>query len=672
MEPFRESLQTPTPFTDKDWEHLRPKLQAQADIARKCKNREQVADETSKPGSKEAPKLNTSGNIKERWESLQAPIRKDLSAYVDELLRVAWDDGRAINSQTASRFAADALVYARHRYATDNPEKTQPGSAFQLLLHNMKWLFENKVKPLTEVAHGVRDLFRCAECGHESKAFAFEGLIQHFKAKHTQDFGTNELGGVTWYSSLWPEKPPFRHSPDPDKSRKDLGTPFQAKQAAPVGGQAKQKQYKSYERPAQTLYQPVPGPYGFPPTSPGFYPAAHGPLGGYYTPTQYRSLATSPAFSQTSGYHPPSHYPYIGQTSPFDGHGPPFSQNPQTPVSSAGPWAMSPGYLPGQHSFAPSPAPSQPSFLQVQMDEVGGISQEIWQALDKIKLIPPSVRMYVIIQHVVSRFRNRFSNEPNLDLFFQCLESHPLMQLMKSANGLACKVCVLEKESREEGHSHAFPLTGGERKLYSFYYLLMHFKNVHVETKLALENAQSTDDPEEIKRLDWKEDMIELPDDQHIASLRRVPGMNDPKAIQILKEVFPSQLEDNIYAHGAGHNQHGYVSQGHAISKPSQGSSISQQVGSGHRDPSTAQDLVKTEPDYSHTNVYSYPATSNNREDEYDPRWPSGQDSSPQRALGRGHPEPSILLVSLHGIHVVHCLGVSVADVGSTRELPGI
>ena len=136
----------------------------------------------------------------------------------------------------------------------------------------------------------------------------------------------------------------------------------------------------------------------------------------------------------------------------------------------------------------------------MQKDAVAKIAREVWDTLLAVKQIPPSVRSYVIIQHVVARFKEQYSNEPNIDLFSQCVGEHVLMQPMKNANGLACKVCVLENESREEGHSYAFTLSSGERKLYSFNTLLWHFKQVHVETKLALDQAVAGDDVADPKK----------------------------------------------------------------------------------------------------------------------------------------------------------------------------
>ena len=627
LEPFKASILIARPLTDSDWDLLKSKLQTEVDSVQRRIGADFATHVTSNTATTDQPGSDAANSIKRRWEALQAPIRDALSRYVDDLIRTTWVEGREINAHTAPRFAADALVYARARYAAENPKKMQAGSAFQLGLHNMKWLFEQKIKPLTETAHGTRELFRCAECGHESRTFAFEGLIQHYKAKHTKDFGEYEVGGVAWYESLWPEKPPFQCIFGPASPRNRLPTPLQLGQVSTQSNQAN-SQYNN--RPAHTLYQPVPGPYGVPPTSPGFYQNVHGSLGGYYTPTpQYPSVATSPAFSQTSGYNPPGRHPYLGPATPFDGQGSQLGQHPQTPVSS-GPWSFSPGYVGTQVPYAPSPAQNQPSFLHVQMDEVASITREIWSALDRIKLIPPSVRIYVTIQHIVSRFRKRFSNDPNLDLFFQCVESHPCMTFMRDANGLACRVCVLENESREEGHSHAFPLTGGERKLYNFYFLLMHFKNVHVETRLARENAESQDDPQGLTRLDWKEDMIELPDDALIANLEDKPGMNS-QALQILKEVFPHLIGDEVQK-SLSYPQNQPTSHVGTMGAFRQDMSVVEQQ-SGV-DITGLSDAMKTEPikkesEYPFPNLSSYPETSNHRPDEYDPHRPSFQGPSP-------------------------------------------
>ncbi|KAL9056140.1 MAG: hypothetical protein Q9162_003101 [Coniocarpon cinnabarinum] len=610
MDAFGAAMQISMPLTEDAWQLLKPKLLAQRRVAQQRLREQQAAshafEATTDPTAEKA--LDTD-EVKERWEKFQRPVRADLERYVDELTRDTWADGKAVNRHTAPRFAAEALVSARNRYASERPERMQSGNAFRLVLHNMKWVYEHKIKPLTEVAHGARDIFACAECGGSHKMFAFDSLIQHFAAKHTSNF-SSKGSGIAWYEAPWPQRPPFRI---PERSSGSTGQPVDlispSEDSHTFGGSPP-------SHPDQnTLYQPVASMHRPPLTSPGFAHGAYGPFGAFSTPSAgYSSMATSPAYSAGHAYPPPSRFSYhTNATSPFDVSGPPFSpyHNPHTPVQVTGiaeQWAGSPGYpSPIKPLYLPSPHLGQPSFLQVQSDAVAAIAKEVWDLLVPVKQIPPSVRFYVLINHTISRFKEQFSNEPNIDLFARCVNDHISLRAMKDANGLACKVCVLEKESREEGHSHAFPLTGGERKLYSFSSLLSHFKQVHVETKLALENAQTHDDPEDLTRHDWKEDMIELPDDSLIEGLMRLQGMSDPHRMVIVKAAFPTLFENVEVASTAVH----------PASAPGQWQTSHEAMGppDSHlrtetSDALATQGFIKIEPGDPYAGPYAFPAAT--------------------------------------------------------------
>ena len=626
MDSFQASMQIPMPLTDEAWHLLKPKLMSQRKFAEQRARESHAAAEALRPSREQSADMNDPEKIKERWETFQRPIRKDLGDYVDELVRTSWADGRAINEHTAPRFAAEALVFARNRYATDKPKSNQAGSAFRLVLHNMRWLFENKVKPLTETTHNVKELFRCAGCGHDSKTYAFDSLIQHYAAKHTNNFSSGNTH-VAWFEASWPDDPPFQTVSEHDARQKILKTPFAPLQVGPVTSPQNTTSHplESQDDPTrQIFYQPRPYPYGFPPTSPGMT----GPFPSQPTPIyEYHSQAASPFFY---GYSAPPRHGYTGPTSPFDSISSPFAGHPQTASPAFPNWSSTPAQVSHQPSYAPSPMPNtHPSFQQMQMDELATISREVWDALFHVKQIPPSVRLFTIVQHAVTKFSKRFSNEPNADLFLQCLVSHPLMQPMKDANGLACKVCVEEKESREEDRTHAFPLVGGERKLYSFNSLLTHFKNVHFQTKLALENAQTHDDPEDLKRLDWKTDMIELPEDSIISGLKNLSGMTDARRLAIFRETFPEQFKEAVPRTADSVNTSSIPQTGNQISGYNswtgslQTSPTDQQSGQDSMDLLAAHGVIKIEPGMPVPGSLTYPPASSSIEEEYDPRRPS-------------------------------------------------
>jgi hypothetical protein len=73
----------------------------------------------------------------------------------------------------------------------------------------MKWVFDTKVKPNTEPYR--KELFLCNACEYPSKYYGFEGVIQHYAAKHTSALSVGSV--VVHWKSEWPEYPPFH--PDP-------------------------------------------------------------------------------------------------------------------------------------------------------------------------------------------------------------------------------------------------------------------------------------------------------------------------------------------------------------------------------------------------------------------------------------------------------------------------
>lgn len=655
MESFQAAMQIGTPLNDNSWNMLKPRLVAQFEIAQQREDERQAAIDALRTDAETTDTQSMDPEQwKDRWDIMQKPIRKRLSSYVDEIVRTSWADGRAINFETSPRFAADALIYVRNRHASDMPKTTTtdaPGT--RLCLENMKWIYDNKVKPLTE--HLRKDLFLCAGCGSKSKYFAFDSIIQHYAAKHTNTYSAGQIV-VAWHEALWPEQPPFQTIPDPDSRRKGLQTPYprQSAVAAQPPGPLPGPQPIHAPNPAfYADHMSSPPPYGQPhgpfasPGYPHFSSAPHYPGSYSHHPLQ---PSVSPAFHNQPGYMPPGHPGHYGATSPFDPNGYYHGPNPPTPASSHGGWGIPP-FSSHPPTYAPSPAQGAPNFLQQQSDAVARISREVWDTLSPVKPIHPSVRMYVLIHQVVSRFQTQFPNEPNLDLFAQCLVNQYSMRPMKDVNGLACKTCVVNNESHEESHSQAFHLSSGERKLYPFLSLLSHFKNVHIEHALALENAQTHETAENLHRLDWKEDMIELPGANIIAGYAKAAGMDRGK-FELLRETFPGLPEfveqDNAPIPVMPTPSHGRnISAGFAAP---QGYNYQSLGGSTLNN----EPFIKIEPGssaagapverYSPSHADEGPAP---RDDEYDPRRPAFIDSRPPPQSNRQRRKQRFNQVSL-------------------------
>ncbi|KAI5850419.1 hypothetical protein DFP73DRAFT_472728 [Morchella snyderi] len=224
---FQAAIKIPLPLTEHAWGNLKVKLL------------QQISGEDEQIYGKNGPlkiKLlhenqkileQKQKEIKDRkeneWDELQIPVRARLIIYADEITK-HWTG--CITEGTASKFAVDVLSYCRRRfyeetpYSLDDPHHinlldttTRVGKATlevpttrRLTLENMKFVFDNKIRPLTD--QFGRELFACSGCEHNSRLYAFEGAIQHYAAKHTSKLSFGPI--VVHWRTDWPEKLPFK------------------------------------------------------------------------------------------------------------------------------------------------------------------------------------------------------------------------------------------------------------------------------------------------------------------------------------------------------------------------------------------------------------------------------------------------------------------------------
>ena len=459
-------------------------------------------------------------------ESSQTVLQALLGKYAEEYVHVFKTRESEVKPYNSQRFAAELLTHVRQRFVDDTSRhKLGFPDPSVLKLEDMKWVFHEKVKPnLGKLAH---ELFLCNGCENATKRYSFEGVISHFASKHTDRFSFGKTV-VSWQNARWPKDPPFkvqsRQTNENQAFSQRLGKkgsssfqsqrPFSVPPAPPQGYLVSPGPNAHLARTPGASVRPGPAP---PETSHGVCLPGHNLQASY---------PVSPAYTAQSALSVPISHSYVFPPRPTmtGSHAPQASLHGaciSTPVSSRSAWSL-PQFPSSDPTFAPPPnQPNPSSFHHSQLDEVAHIAYGVWASLSHVKAIAPSVRMYVIIHHAVSQFQTRFSNEPNLDLFIECVKIHTLMRPLKDVNGLACKTCVVNDESHEGPQSLAFfPSTGG-RKLFSFFSLLLHFQSVHVE-----------------QRLNWKEDMIELPEPYRISGLRSLPGM-DSQALAIIGEIFP-------------------------------------------------------------------------------------------------------------------------------------
>ncbi|KAI9792484.1 MAG: hypothetical protein M1835_007850 [Candelina submexicana] len=610
MESFQAAILIPTPLTDNSWEVLKPRLLAQRQLAEQREN-ERIAQHRASQAKFEERRQQES-HLKEakevldrEWDEAQAPLRERLSIYADEIIQDTWAGGKAITKDTSPQFAADVLIHSRKRFYADIAKEDDAARAGggavtkdspsgpptrKLILENMKWLFDTKIKPLSEQYR--KELFLCNGCDNNFKFYGFEGVIQHYAAKHTNTLSMGSI--IVHWRAEWPEHPPFH--PDPSAAKAAfyaVPTPISGSGQA-LGGALPHSSYiqNGYSQslaPGSQMTSQGPGP--FPQFSPGPYSQrqysdhyAHNQYGPFAPPGSHHQSYPVPSqgfqvlphnyhqnTANNSNYqggfpsHPQSYQGYTGsyQGAPSQMHGSPYPA-PSYPIQGpeqgghraygnavSGPYTQSLG--PGSHfsqSYHPQPpqvgpGPANPHFVtpgqptgiyQVQIEEMAQNARDVWFGTSGIKDLPGSVRIYVVLQHVVTNFKARFTNEPSLAMFTDGLASHALMKPIKSLNGLACKACVNSgNDSGASFHSHP-QSSAGERRLYALPSLLSHFQSIHIE------RAKPTIIPQTgitTPRLDWKEDMIELPEESMIQDLIHAPGMDDHK-LHLIAQAFPA------------------------------------------------------------------------------------------------------------------------------------
>ena len=573
MESFQAAKQITQPLTEQAWEILKPRLLSQRPYAER-KEREHIqqtevlAEEYKQRRQQEAQLKETKENFDREWETYQTPVRNRIAALADEIIASRWAGAKSITKDISPKFAADVLVNVRQRFyaaiaqedgaavAAGRPVKVDSPNGpptRKLILENMKWLFDTKIKPLTD--HFQRELFLCNGC--DGKFYGFEGVIQHYAAKHTTTLSMGNI--VVHWRAEWPENPPFNPNPSLAKSAYyKIPTPAATTQGPSARDQLAQTNYsqaaetsgpivlqrddnsqytpneyssaytapplesRSHMFPAQ-VYQASNPAYG---TGSGFprYPGQSGTPtayasspGNYNTYTNLRQVSRTPAFG--SSVPAPTTYPAFAQGQ--------IHTNSQAFI----PVANSNTYVNGQYptinmanGYQPNNAANTSSQMsdlyQRQMDEMAKHAKDVFTSIGGVKDLPGSVRIYTVIQHTVSRFKAVFPNEPSLSMFIDGLDHNAVMRPVRSVNGLGCKTCIK---------------IGTSAKLFTLPHLLNHFRTVHVE---GLVFPQS---PE----LDWKRDMIDLPERSIISSLLNANGMTDTKLGLIawaFPEAFPAPL----------------------------------------------------------------------------------------------------------------------------------
>ncbi|PVI03703.1 hypothetical protein DM02DRAFT_726301 [Periconia macrospinosa] len=543
MDSFKAALQISQPMTEHAWSVLQPRLLAQLPAAQQAEA-DHVARNASvsKLPERRPPEIN-SKEAKEamdrEWEIGQQPIRDKLGAIADCYIDRNWDHGRAVTYENSPKFAVDLLVNVRRNYysnadISENAADWNTASASEmpsgstkpkLVLDNMKWVYDNKVKPLTEQYR--KEIFLCNGCEGNFKYYGFEGVIQHFGAKHTNAFSVGNIV-VHWREAEWPAETPFH--PDPTSVKHAYhatpSTSGHAGYGAYYGGYSRAG--TSTPHTQSHLPQASPGPYHHyaghyngpfappqihPPVTPG-YEYKNQPYGVSMDSYPFQSMAPPQGFGSQPNYGPQPGNGYMAS---------PAMSNPAMASLST-----SQRQVPGADDthLRSEERDHRTSLFDKQVSTIIGVAQDVWKQTSGIKDFPNNLRIYVLLQRVISKFHLEFNHEPNLSHFIDAFSNYEIPRALKQASGLSCKTC-------QEGPSH-HRSGQEERKTYTASTLFSHFKSHHLDVQIAPYANGQPRNP-----LDWKEDMIELPSDRFISGLIHAPGMDDEK-LHMIATTFPT------------------------------------------------------------------------------------------------------------------------------------
>jgi hypothetical protein len=541
MDSFQAALQIPQPLTENAWELLKPRLLDQREEAEKEEHERLTRDNAMQDLAREqvqktAPVQEDSETRDRAWDASQAPIRDRLSIYADEQIRYRWANGAAVNKETCATFAADILLYVKRRFDEDHQqsrnfagttyaedESASPSAENILILENMKWVFDNKIRPLTEPYQ--REIFLCSICEGSSKYYGFEAVIQHYAAKHTTALSQGSV--VVHWRAKWPDQSPFHPNPGlaqssyPSSTSAGYGSqgaahapvPYAISQAAPFLEHA-----APWIQNAAGVYTPPQSEPAFPGYPPPQYPNPAAPS----YPNQYPGMPTGPT-PLNNPYQAPNQVPqYLA---------PPHGSSPVQSMQAPGQW---PQYS-SPTAAAPQATLPVTQMYQAQMNDMAKHAREIWFATGGVRDMPPSVRIFVVIQHIAMRLANSYTGEFTLAMFLDGLNHNAQMRPVRSLNGLICRTCNAQGAQNHHPNFRQGSDPGAERKQYTLPLLLNHFKSVHLE---GPQNSYGWPHGAESTQMDWKRDMIELPEPSVLLNLINAHGMDNGK-LALIAQVFP-------------------------------------------------------------------------------------------------------------------------------------
>lgn len=566
MPSFQASLHIIKPLDDTAWDMLKPRLLAQRADAEQ-REKERLAS-TQVFQQHQAERQNLDGHpqrsvesIEREWEETQTIVRNRIATYSDEVIRDGWTSGTRVTKDLSSRFAAEVLMYVRKRFyaeiAKDDaaaraagvpPLLDPPNGPFtrKLTLENMRWVYETKIKPHTDQYR--KEVFLCNACD-AFQWFTLEGVCDHYMSHHTSYLNSGSAM-VNWRAE-WPEEPLF--NPEPHLARKPkiaaserpassngaAAVPPKEAYAPPQG--ISPLQAVSHLPSASTYPPQVLHAFQPPPSSDPYNP----PLVSYVAPGPYHLYSPSTQ---------PQQYPGPGGAvyAPFYQHPPDAYPNPKMPMPQSS-VLYNQGY--------PNAAPANPALMQhqlqqqnmaqplagpqshipppvyrteeykAQLQDMASIARALWNETAGAKDMPGSVRVHVILFHLLQRLRESYTEDPPLSMFVDGIQNAKEMRIVRNVNGIACKTCTKENASKPiNPYTVSTKISAPDRKLYSLPQLVNHFQSAHSE---ASDGASVPD---------WRTDMVELPDLKKIQSLKDSADMDEHK-LRLLIEALPEAFK---------------------------------------------------------------------------------------------------------------------------------
>lgn len=576
---FKASIMIAIPLNEQAWDNLLPKILEQRKEAEekervKLQGQMQFQKQLEEKKAFDALQKELKEKNEREWEEVQAPVKAKLDHYASEIInhwlaRIPAHQHPSINKESALRFAPEVLVQVRQRFYDENPytpqdpnhiitldPSTPDGAATlktptgkRLLLENMKYVFDTKIKPITDQVR--KELFLCSGCENNPKLYSFEGVIQHYAAKHTNLMSLGSI--IVHWKSDWPHNPPFLLGPQS------------------VAPGMKHVTHASQHQQFQVNHHHHPGTN----SAFGAFNTTH--RMGMHMSTQ---MEISHQTMITNGY--PNEGAYMnGVFTTF-----PLSQQQQqqqqqqqyVPHTNNAPMVQTINInTPVQVSTSVIPCQQK---MDNQREEIAVTAREAWFQLNGIKDLPSSVRVHYVIQKVIKVFQVKFPLFVlQLHMFVETLKEHNLMKPMRNVNGLQCLACAINPSHSNSSNTGVHPVG----RVFTLLSLTQHFEMVHV-----LRNRSPI-------KMDWKTQMIKLPEARVIGMLRDAMGMDEEK-LRLLKEVFPVAFNLPLPMRNTG----GYAPSPGPFPKPIQSvtpsSSIAasspsplRSVGSGGTSPSSEQ-----------------------------------------------------------------------------------